>query len=163
MARGEGLIRALGKLVTLGPPGWLLLLRVQIALWRARRIVRRRPQGQLYDELARRAGPDRPADPAHRHRVHELGMALDRVARMGLGRPLCLVRSLAYQSLLEVEGIPGSRIAVGVRRRNGRFEAHAWVEWNGTVVGEDPDYVAGFVPLSDRESSRDDPLPHGLR
>ena len=146
-----------------GPRGWLLLARAQAALWRARRLVRRRPQGELYRDLAHRPGPALPADPVHGPRVRRVGLAVDRVARLGLGRPLCLVRSLAYQSLLEAEGIPGSSIAVGVRKRNGRFEAHAWVEWNGAVVGEDPSYVATFSPLTDREGTHEPPLPHGFR
>ena len=32
------------------------------------------------------------------------------------------------------------------------FEAHAWVEWEGRVVGEDPSYVAEYVPLADRRA-----------
>ena len=163
MPTPERLLRPAGKLLGEGPRGWLLLARAQAALWRARRIVRRRPQGDLYRELAHRPGPATPADPVHAPRVHQVGLAVDRVARLGFGRPLCLVRSLAYQSLLEADGIPGSRIAVGVRKRNGRFEAHAWVEWNGEVVGEDPAYVATFAPLTNGEGTREPPLPHGLR
>jgi len=71
------------------------------------------------------------------------------VARWGISRPLCLARSLAYRDLLEREGIPGSRIRVGVRKGPRGFEAHAWVEWGGGVVGEDPAWVAGFAPLAD--------------
>lgn len=159
----ERFLRPAAKLLGEGPRGWILLARTQMALWRAKRIIRRRPQGELYQELGRRPGAPAPADPAHGPRVHRIGLAVDRVARLGLGRPLCLVRSLAYQSLLEAEGIPGSRIAVGVRKRSGRFEAHAWVEWNGAVVGEEPAYVATFTPLTNGEGTREPPLPHGFR
>lgn len=151
------------KLLTEGPSGWLRLVRAQKAIWRAWRLVRTRPRGELFRDLAFRPHPPAPANPAHRPRVEEVGLALDRTARFGLGRPLCLVRSLAFQDLLEGEGISGSRIAVGVRKRAGRLEAHAWVEWNGSVVGEDATYVASFVPLTDDQAPRESALPHGFR
>lgn len=31
---------------------------------------------------------------------------------------------------------------------SGRFIAHAWVEYNGEVVGDDPEFVARYQPLS---------------
>lgn len=91
-------------------------------------------------------------DPNDRARVKEVGLAIDRVARLGLFRPRCLPRSIAYRRILQSEGIPGSRIRVGVRLAESGFEAHAWVEWGEVVVGEDPAYVARFDPLADAAS-----------
>jgi hypothetical protein len=50
----------------------------------------------------------------------------------------CLHRSLTLWWLLNRRGFD-ARLQFGTRRRNGAFEAHAWVEHDGIVVGEDPD------------------------
>ncbi len=78
-------------------------------------------------------------------------LAVERVARLGVGRGLCLVRSLALMDLLDRDGLSGGRIRIGVRRARGVFEAHAWVEWKGSVIGDDPLYVGTFLPLSGSE------------
>lgn len=49
----------------------------------------------------------------------------------------CLHRSLALWWLLERRGF-ASRLEFGARKRNGAFEAHAWVEHDGVAVLEDP-------------------------
>jgi hypothetical protein len=33
--------------------------------------------------------------------------------------------------------------------RQGQLQAHAWVEWRGSVVGEDPRFVGTFKPFLD--------------
>jgi hypothetical protein len=151
----RSVLRAAGRLLRVGPSGWLLLVRAQVALLRAERRVRGQPQGTLFRDIARTAPAPEPAsgaDPRHRVRVEAIGDAVDRMARWGLSRPLCLARSLAYRELLEREGIPGSWVRVGVRLGPRGFEAHAWVEWEGQVVGENPAYVAAFAPLADARS-----------
>jgi hypothetical protein len=148
-------LRAAGRLLRVGPSGWVLLLRAQVALLRAERRVRGQPQGTLFRDIARTApapGSSSGTDPRHRVRVEEIGDAVDRMARWGVSRPLCLARSLAYRELLEREDIPGSWVRVGVRMGPRGFEAHAWVEWEGQVVGENPAYVAAFAPLADSRS-----------
>lgn len=112
-------------------------------------MVRSRPQGVLIQEIAATADSAGEGSPLDRTRVEAIGLAIDRMARVGLRRPLCLVRSIALQRLIDRHGIPGSRIRVGVRMNGAAFEAHAWVEWMGTVIGEDPDRVKTFRPFSD--------------
>jgi hypothetical protein len=92
------------------------------------------------------AGPRRGRPPA---RAWELALAVKRAARFGILRPQCLVRSLALQQLLNSEGIGGSVICVGVRREKGQSAllAHAWVEVDGSVVGDQSDYVNTFARL----------------
>ena len=48
----------------------------------------------------------------------------------------CLHRSLALWWLLERRGFD-SRLQFGARKRDGVFEAHAWVEHGGLVVSDD--------------------------
>lgn len=160
--RARAVLRAGGRLLRIGPPGWLLLLRAQVALLRAERRVRSQPQGTLFRDIARTApAPGILAEihPGHRARVDAIGDAVDRMARWGPSRPLCLARSLAYRELLEREGIPGSWVRVGVRMGPRGFEAHAWVEWMGQVVGENPAYVAAFAPLADPRAEAQAPAP----
>lgn len=140
------------RLLRIGPSGWVLLFRAQEALLRAEHRIRSQPQDTLLNDIVRTAsapGSLGEVHPGQRARVEAIGDAVDRMARWGRSRPLCLARSLAYRELLEREGLHGSRVRVGVRRGPRGLEAHAWVEWEGQVVGENPDHVAAFEPLVD--------------
>jgi hypothetical protein len=162
------MLTPLRKLILAGPSGWLLLFRAQAAVFRARRRIRNTPTGQLFREVDGSGAVPRgektqgregargsnrsfhgtsPALPPRA--VEARALAVERVARLGIGRGLCLVRSLALMELLTRDGLPGGRILVGVRRARGTFEAHAWVEWHGHILGDDPTYVASFLPLTD--------------
>ena len=55
--------------------------------------------------------------------------------RHGLVRPSCLAKSLTLWWLLGRQGIP-SRLRIGIRKEKEKFEAHAWVERNGTALNE---------------------------
>jgi hypothetical protein len=79
--------------------------------------------------------------------ARRIALAVNRAATFGLFRPKCLVKSRALRKLLDAEGIDGAQVRVGVHLSNGRFRAHAWVEYEGQVVGDDPDIVAKFVPM----------------
>jgi hypothetical protein len=149
---------AWAKLKGLGPSGWWLLVQAQVAILAARSLVRNRPRGSLVEEIGDAQEPAPPTRHEDRERVEAIGLAIDRVARFGFGRPLCLVRSIALQRVLTKHGIPGSRIRVGVRMNGSTFEAHAWVEWNGSAVADAPDYVATFAPFSALDPGFPSPL-----
>jgi Transglutaminase-like superfamily len=55
--------------------------------------------------------------------------------REGLVHPTCLALSLTLWWLLERQGI-ASHLRVGIRKENGKFEAHAWVERDGVALNE---------------------------
>lgn len=78
-----------------------------------------------------------------------IARAIDRVARLGLTRPLCLARSLALHRMLERRGYSGSAVRVGVNMGAGGLEAHAWVEWDGHVLGDLPDNTTRYRRLDD--------------
>ena len=59
----------------------------------------------------------------------------------------CLVRVLAAAHLFAVQG-KRSQIVIGVRRRTGGIEAHAWLESGGQVVVGDIQDLASYYPLS---------------
>jgi len=58
----------------------------------------------------------------------------------------CLERSLVLCWLLERRGID-SRLRFGARKQGGRFEAHAWVEVDGSVVNDVYEPHLHFVPF----------------
>lgn len=123
----------------------------QVALLRARRRLATAPVGEL---TARRGGAHavstlRPTSASQAGRAQALADAVRWTATHGLFRPYCLVRSLALQDLLRAEGIDGSEIRVGVRRDGGRLQAHAWVIWNGELLGDDQAHVSGFTEVDD--------------
>ena len=126
----------------------LRLLQAQIALIRARIEVRRRPQGEL---VAAANVPERPhtARLDQRQDAERIGQSVSRAAKYGLFRPTCLVRSIAISNLLRKQGISGGRIRVGVGMRDGKFVAHAWVEYDGIVIGDDDSVVGRFETIDD--------------
>ena len=148
MLRLRNSARRLRKLLASGPADWWLMLRAQVELLKAQRLVRRVPRGELLATLAgRHSQPG--AQPPDLQRAERIGLAVERVARFGIGRPLCLVRSIALHEMLERAGLTGSRIRIGVRMGPRGFEAHAWVELAGHVLGDEPTYVERFNPLAD--------------
>lgn len=140
----------LRKLARLSPREWVELLQAQLALIAAQVLVSTRPTGRLVSseataEGAEAAQPQGRVDP----RAERLALAVSRAADYGIFRPLCLVRAVAINRMLERRGIKGSRIRIGVRVRGGRFLAHAWVEYGGRVVGDSEAHVGSFAELTD--------------
>jgi hypothetical protein len=124
---------------------WLDLLRAQAALlrnsWRVRRVA--------IDRLALRERIDADQVTGDPVRAGALATAVRRAATHSLGRPGCLIRSLALRDLLLADGIRGVSIRIGVRRQHGEFTAHAWVVWGDAILGDSADFVAGFSEVDD--------------
>lgn len=119
----------------------------QRTLLAARRDVARRPRGQLLHPHAASTGAAlAPCDGAW---VERIATAVDRVARFGLFRPTCLVRAVALERLLRDANAGDAAVRVGVHRHDDQLLAHAWIELDGRVVGDDPSFVRRFVPLHD--------------
>jgi len=55
----------------------------------------------------------------------------------------CLSRSLTLWWLLRRQGLE-SELRIGVSTTGGRFEAHAWIEFQGTVINDQPDVRERF-------------------
>lgn len=140
------LVRGGIRLIRLPPGGPRRLALVQWQLLRTRRMCRIRPVGSLVQVGAPISESRGRADLGE---ARSWALAVDWVSRHGLFRPTCLVRSLALVSLLERAGIRGATIRAGVRRQEGRFLAHAWVELQETVLSDPRHYVAQFEPWAD--------------
>lgn len=110
------------------------LLWAQVALIRALLLVRFRRRGLLVKPEDADPSPPVPADGALVPRARELALAVRRVAEHGIVRATCLPRALATLWLLQREGAVGASVRVGVRMRDGRFGAHAWVEYAGVQL-----------------------------
>lgn len=129
------------------------LWRAQWFILRAQFLLRRQPEGALLANW-QRAGEavQATATPRELQRARAVGDAVRRAGAYGLTHPRCLARSMAITAMLESEGIEGSVIRVGVRPpgpgaagRPAPFEAHAWVELSGQVVGDSERHVRRFV------------------
>jgi hypothetical protein len=55
--------------------------------------------------------------------------------RYSIARYTCLEESLTLWYLLRERGI-AARVRIGVRKENGKFEAHAWVEYGGEALNQ---------------------------
>ena len=142
----------LAKLARLRPSDWRDLAQAQMALIKAQMSVWRRARGELVNpsaDLDPSAGAAK--QPAGGARLEpgaaRLVLALDRAARHGVVRPRCLVRAMALAQLMQSRGYTDASVRVGVRRKGPRFIAHAWVEYQGLIVGEDDAHVATFIPM----------------
>lgn len=126
------------------------LLAAHTALIRAQLLHRRRPLGRLVA-----ASPPLevlpPADERLLATATRLARAVTRAAENGIFQPACLVRAMALTRMLEARGIHGSQLRVGVRWKDERFAAHAWVEYGGQVLGDWEEHVRNYTPLSDLE------------
>jgi hypothetical protein len=125
-------------------------MQAQWALLAARGTVRNRPIGSLATPTV--GNP--PADPARLPEARRLALAIVRAARFGVFRPQCLVRSVALSQMLADRRISGALVRVGIRRKNGEFSAHAWVELAGETLGDADDHVGSFVPMTNLDVQR---------
>ena len=139
--------RLIGKLTHLSPGEWGALFRAQAALLTAQIIVWTRPQGRLVSRESATATrvTARPEDEA---RAESLARAVNRVARYGLFRPRCLVRAIGLRRLLASHGMDAT-VRIGVRQRDGTFDAHAWVEFQNMVLGDHEEHTGSFTELPD--------------
>jgi hypothetical protein len=84
------------------------------------------------------------------------GRLVNLAARLTIGHPSCLVRSLFLRWLLERRGLP-CVLKIGVRLIDGNLDAHAWIESGGMPVNEAPAVVACYSAFDESISARDFP------
>jgi hypothetical protein len=78
--------------------------------------------------------------------IEELSPLLQMASRVS-PRNRCLVRSLVLLWLLRARG-ESAEVVLGVRKRAGVFEAHAWTVSEGRLVGDRPEAIAEFQPMT---------------
>jgi hypothetical protein len=72
--------------------------------------------------------------------------------RRGVVHPSCLAKSLTLWWLLRREGLSAD-LRIGIRRENEKFEAHAWVEWDGAALNEPEEHHRHFAAFDEALSS----------
>ena len=108
---------------------WLLLLLVDLAL-------RMLPFRKVHAWIESSRPKNKVALPGQAESaIHHTSDFLDRAARHHLYPMTCLRRSLALQWLLSRQGLD-TVLQFGVRREQGNLQAHAWLEYQGQVIGE---------------------------
>ena len=80
------------------------------------------------------------------HRASRTGWLVRVAAIHGLVRGNCLAQSLTVWWLLRCQGI-SAELRIGVRKRQGRLEAHAWTEHRSRVLNDDADIGRRFAPF----------------
>ncbi len=124
-----------------------------LAVARARRVVSARPVGALVERTAesfsQSVQPERESalSPEDRRHADRWGAAVDRALRWLPGDSACLVRASALRELVVRHGLPRAVVRIGVRRGPSGFEAHAWVEQDGTPIAEPEALRGGFSSL----------------
>lgn len=75
--------------------------------------------------------------------IRRIAGTIDKAARHSPFPQTCLTRSLLLQWLLRGRGVR-SELRIGTRRAAGNFEAHAWIECDGTPMNEVSDVITHF-------------------
>lgn len=142
MTRWRKLLRLSGEDRRLVLEAALRLLMVDVALRlfgfpRVRRRLAAEPSS-----TGAAGGPDVPA-----YRVERIAWSVAAAGRHHLYPIRCLARSFVLQAMLARRGVP-STLRIGVRKEDGRFEAHAWVEHEGRPLAEREDVERRFSTLA---------------
>jgi hypothetical protein len=59
----------------------------------------------------------------------------------------CLSRSFALWTLLRRRGLE-TQLQIGYRKKDGKFEGHAWLEYQGNPINEAPGVIATYTLAS---------------
>lgn len=92
-----------------------------------------------------------PAKAVSGESINELRRAAEIVnsaARNGLFEANCLTRSLTLWWLLRRLGV-ASQLRFGVRKVDGEFQAHAWLEHCGQVLNDAEDVAVSYSPFEE--------------
>ncbi len=81
--------------------------------------------------------------------IENLATLTDMASRL-FPRNRCLVRSMALLWLLRTRG-ESAKLVLGVRKRAGVFEAHAWTIAERGLIGDRPEVIAEFETLMTTE------------
>ena len=85
-------------------------------------------------------------EPAALARARDTARLVQAAARYGLYRATCVPQSLVLWWLLGRHGLR-TDLCLGVRKTEGRLEAHAWVEHAGAVINDAEDVRDRFAPF----------------
>lgn len=119
---------------------WIWLLLFDLGL-------RIRPFPILQSFAARLSTRPAPSPEQTEGLILALKTAADRARRNHLYPMTCLRRSLALQKMLAQRGI-AAELKIGVQKELGVLSAHAWVEVQGTPIGEPERVMDQYIALA---------------
>ena len=92
------------------------------------------------------------ANHPNRGEAASITAVFQRVARATPLAHTCMHRALALQRVLARRGIAAT-LRIGLGRKPQLLPGHAWLEVDGTIVNDDPEVVARYVPLTITETA----------
>jgi Transglutaminase-like superfamily len=116
----------------------LIAIESVVTLAWVRLLLRVAPRRALRGVLEQ-GGEGRPADP----RVAAIFRRT--MARVPFAHN-CMHRSLALQRMLARRGT-SAQLRIGLGAKPDLFPGHAWLEWGGAVINDDPELVRRYAPL----------------
>lgn len=115
---------------------WCLLPRIGLELWLAEVGLGTMGVGRMSNWMSAHVHSSRGPreDPSlDAARARRIAWLVQGVARRIPGKPRCLAQSLVLRRALAREGLAG-KLIIGVQRRSGNLDAHAWVEYQGEAL-----------------------------
>jgi Transglutaminase-like superfamily len=98
------------------------------------------------ERLAPRAGGGLLTGSSACHRAMRTGWLVRAASIHGLVQGSCLAQSLTIWWLLRRQRVP-AELRIGVRKRQGRLEAHAWMEYQSRVLSDEAGIGRRFSPF----------------
>ena len=89
----------------------------------------------LHRELSSASIQELLPDERTKEKVQKTCRMVKASAHYAIIRPTCLVESLTLWYMLQEQSIP-TTLRIGVRKLSQKFEAHAWVEYEGTALNQ---------------------------
>jgi hypothetical protein len=136
------------KLRGLSWPERRLLLQAAVALPAVAALIRvkglRRCQALLARLTPAANGPGPKADGSAESHARTVVRVVAAAAAHGPYRANCLQQSVTLWWLLRRRGLE-SELRIGTRKEGGRFDAHAWVEFQGLTLNESRDVHARYT------------------
>jgi len=115
----------------------LLLVRLALAVFGFNRVYRFLTRQSVRRILL----PDTSSE-----RVMQTARMLEVAAYYVPFRVTCLSRSLVLRYLLLLQNVE-SKLCIGIRKKDGEFQAHAWIEYGEDVLNDHIDNVRSYTPI----------------
>jgi len=133
----------------LDPGSRRIFWRAVILLPMVRASLRLRGYKQTYTSLQKKLDPDVGLKSGSGKEVQKTSRMVRAAFRYSPAKFTCLEQSLTLWYLLRKQGI-ATQLRIGVRKMDGNFEAHAWVEHEGVAL-EQPGEIHQHYAAFDRE------------
>ena len=135
LENAPSILGRLRRAARLSPAEWLAFFQAWSWLLFFDVALRLRPFPELQAFAARLSSSPAPASARTQELLRILPLAVDRARTHHLYPMTCLRRALTLQKMLARRGLP-AELKIGVRKEDGQLNAHAWVEYDGNLLGE---------------------------